>query len=145
MAIKIFLDSNVLFSIVYSGPKRSRSYLLFELAKEGKFELYISELVYRETLINIRLKKPDQEPFLSQILTHLKILPDRPLTLPQLEFLHLQDRLILETAIFFGMDFFLTGNHRHFGPLYGQKIKQTRILSPAEFLHQRFGGNNEEA
>ncbi|WP_297058807.1 PIN domain-containing protein [Thermosulfurimonas sp.] len=144
MALTVFLDSNVLFSIAYSGPERSRSYLLFELEKKGRLRLYISELVFRETAVNLRLKRPEQEPFLKKLLSRLTILPDQPLGLPQLGFLPLQDRLILETAISNGLQFFLTGNRRHFGPLYGRKIKDTRVLSPAEFLHRRFGGKDAE-
>lgn len=62
--LKVFLDSNVLFSIAYSGKGKSRSYLLFELQKLGFIDIYISKLVKKETIFNLNRKKPENISFL---------------------------------------------------------------------------------
>ena len=61
--LTVFLDSNVLFSIAYSGKDRSRSYLLYELQDAGDIEIYISNLVKEEAMFNIKIKKPAASAF----------------------------------------------------------------------------------
>lgn len=55
-----------------------------------------------------------------------------------LEMLPENDRVILTTALYYEMDFFLTGNTRNFKDLYNRKIGKTLILKPADFLHRVF-------
>ena len=48
-----------------------------------------------------------------------------------------KDRPILLAAIGVGATHLLTGDFRHFGPLYGKKIEEVLILSPGEYLSLR--------
>lgn len=138
--LNVFLDSNVLFSIAYSGKDRSRSYLLYELRDSGHIEIYISNLVLEEATHNIKLKKPDAMPFLKTLIRHSKVLEDilvimkgAPIqTLPD------NDKIILSTAIHNGIEYFLTGNERDFRDLYQKRFYRTTVLKPAEFLCRRF-------
>lgn len=82
--IKVFLDSNVLFSVAFSGS-RSRSYLLFELQDRNILEIYLSELVYLETRYNLQIKKPEQMDLLKELLNKTTKLQDSYITYSQTE------------------------------------------------------------
>jgi len=135
--IKVFLDSNVLFSIAYTGRAKSRSYLIFELQEIGMLEVYLSPLVSEEASLNIRLKNPEKLGFLNDFITRSNIIDNILLSTehPLIKNLPQNDRIILMTAVYHGADFFLTGNERDFFNLYNHRIDKTLILKPAEFLH----------
>ena len=61
--LKVFLDSNVIFSAAYSGKEKSRSYLFFELQTLNIIKIYISNLVKFESIHNIKIKKPEKLDF----------------------------------------------------------------------------------
>lgn len=138
--LKVFLDSNVLFSIAYSGKGKSRSYLLFELQKLGFIDIYISKLVKKETIFNLNRKKPKNISFFKKLIPKINLLADVFIKFKTglLEMLPENDRVILTTALYYEMDFFLTGNTRNFKDLYNRKIGKTLILKPADFLHRVF-------
>ena len=48
-----------------------------------------------------------------------------------------KDRPVLLAAIGVGATHLLTGDFRHFGPLYGKRIEGVLILSPGEYLSLR--------
>ena len=131
--IKVFLDSNVLFSIAYSGIK-SKSYVLYELQDKNLIKIYISHLVQMETLYNMQLKKQDQMDLLKSLLENTELLHDIDIHNKKLENLPDADRVILSTAIYHKMDYFLTGNSRDFSEFYGKRIGKTLILTPGKFL-----------
>jgi predicted nucleic acid-binding protein len=138
--IKVFLDSNILFSIVYSGKAKSRSYLLFELQEKGVLNIYVSPLVCEEASLNIRLKRPEHHDLLDELIGKAKIVENILMheEHPQIKNLPQNDRIILLTAVYHRMDFFLTGNDRDFSKLYNQKIGRTLILRPTDFLYKKF-------
>ena len=138
--IKVFLDSNILFSIVYSGKAKSRSYLLFELQEKRVFSIYVSPIVCEEASLNIRLKRPENHDLLNELIGKAKIVENILMheEHPKIKNLPQNDRIILLTAVYHQMDFFLTGNDRDFSKLYNQKIGRTLILRPADFLHKNF-------
>ena len=79
---------------------------------------------------------------LEELLGSVEIVPtaaptDHPLfsalELPQ------KDWPILLAAISVGATHLLTGDFRHFGPLYGERIEGVLILSPGEYLSSRTG------
>lgn len=131
--ISVFLDSNVLFSAAYSGEK-SVSYILFELQNGSFINIFISNLVLRETTINLEYKKPDRLDFLNNLINKTIVLSDVMLDLPVLKSLPQADCVILSTAIFHGVDYFLTGNIKDFKSLYGKTIGDTTVLKPRDFL-----------
>ena len=67
--LKVFLDSNVIFSAAYSEKGKSRSYLFFELQNLNIIKIYISNLVKFESIHNIKIKKPEKLDFLNELLS----------------------------------------------------------------------------
>ena len=139
--VTVFLDSNVLFSVAWTGREKSRSAILFELQSLGFIRLFISRLVLEETMSNLRGKRPEAIPFFEELSGDVEVVPDlvvegedrRLKELPE------NDRVILSTAVAHGMDFFLTGNTRDFRGLYRRRIGRTLILTPREFLNKPAG------
>jgi len=137
--VTVFLDSNLLFSVAWTGREKSRSAILFELQSLGFIRLFISRLVLEETMSNLREKRPEAIPFFEELSGDVKVVPDlvvegedrRLKELPE------NDRVILSTAVAHGMDFFLTGNTRDFRGLYRRRIGRTLILTPREFLNRQ--------
>lgn len=138
--IKIFLDSNVLFSIAYTGKDKSRSYLIYEIQTLGMLKVYLSKLVCEEALFNIKRKKPDTEELLNELIDRSEILVDISADLKHAEARKLpqNDRIILSTAVYNKMDIFVTGNEKDFKNLYHKKVLSTLILRPVDFLNLNF-------
>lgn len=138
--MKVFLDSNVVFSICWSGRGKSRSYILYELQKMGFFDIYISQLVHDETRFNLTNKKPEAVLFFEELIRYSTIIPDiaAPAGEDIIAALPDNDRIILSSAVFERMDFFLTGNSKDYEGLYNKKIFRTLVLAPADFLHRKF-------
>jgi predicted nucleic acid-binding protein len=135
--IKVFLDSNVLFSIAYSGKDKSRSYLIYEIQEMGIIKVCLSNLGCEETLFNIRSKRPDSERLLKELIGKSKILGDIAAGLKHQEIRKLpqNDRIIITTAIYHKADIFVTGNEKDFKNLYHNKVLNTIILRPIDFLN----------
>ena len=138
--IKVFLDSNLLFSIAYTGKDSSRSYLIYEIQELEMLKVFVSNLVCEEALFNIRKKKPDAEQFLSRLIRRSTILEDISSDFKYAGMLKLplNDRIILSTAVHHKIDFFLTGNHRDFKNFYHKRIFGTLIIKPADFLNKNY-------
>ncbi|MBI4685887.1 MAG: hypothetical protein HY755_11920 [Nitrospirae bacterium] len=138
--VKVFLDSNVVFSICWSGKEKSRSYLLYELQKMGFFDIFISRLVHDETKFNLEIKRVEAIPFFEELIRHSTIIPDIASSAGEDEAALLpdNDRIIFSSAVFHRMDFFLTGNRRDYSRLYHKKISRTIVLTPADFLNKRY-------
>lgn len=138
--MKVFLDSNVVFSICWTGKERSRSYLLYELQQRGFFNIYISRLVHDETKFNLETKRVEAVPLFEELMRESEMVSDIVSSACSSELAALpdNDRIILSTAVFHRMDFFLTGNSRDYKRLFHKRILQTMVLSPADFLDKRY-------
>ena len=137
-SLRVFLDANVLFSMAYSGKQHSRAYILVDLAKAKKINLYVSSYVVEEAQRNLEIKRPKALEELSEILQACHFLPDYFESQHQaLESLPEGDRPILATAIENKMTHLLTGNIRDFKKLLGKKIAEVWILTPKDFLHRQ--------
>jgi predicted nucleic acid-binding protein len=138
--IKIFLDTNVLFSIAYTGKDKSRSYLIYEIQTLGMLKVYLSKLVCEEAFFNIRRKKPHAEELLIELIDRSEVLMDIAADLKHAEARKLpeNDRIILSTAIYNKMDIFVTGNEKDFKNLYHKRVLSTLILKPVDFLNLNF-------
>jgi|ERR1039457_4355804 predicted nucleic acid-binding protein len=134
--MKVFLDSNVLFSICWSGKEVSRSWLFFELQRQGHLQLFISRLVHDETSFNLQTKRPESIKLFKQLLAELTFIQDSFGTTahPEIMRLPLNDRVIFMTALTHGMEYVISGNSRDFSGIYGQRIGTMLTLSPADFL-----------
>jgi predicted nucleic acid-binding protein len=138
--IKIFLDSNVLFSIACTGKDKSRSCLIYEIQTLGMLKVYLSKLVCEEALFNIRRKKPDAEELLNELIDRSEILEDIAADLKHAEARKLpqNDRIILSTAVYNKTDIFMTGNEKDFRNLYHKRVLSTLILRPVDCLNLNF-------
>ena len=135
--VRVFLDSNVLFSIAYTGKDKSRSYLIYEIQEIGKLRVYVSKLVCEEARFNIKRKKPEAERLLDELIDRSKVLGDIAADLKPAEIRTLpqNDRIILATAIYNKIDIFVTGNEKDFRKLYHKGVLDTLILRPVDFLN----------
>jgi predicted nucleic acid-binding protein len=138
--VTVFLDSNVLFSVAWTGREKSRSAILIDLQSLGFVRLFISRLVLEETLFNLKEKRQEAIPFVEELLGEIEVVPDLAMAGEDLRVQRLpeNDRLILSTAVAHGVDFFLTGNSKDFRGLYRRRIGRTLVLTPREFLDRQF-------
>jgi len=130
--IKIFLDSNILFSIVYSD-KNTKLSDLFLLQELKKVEIYISNLVKLETTKNVETKIPEKSDKLNDLLSKVEIFDDVLIKYSDIQNLPINDRIILSTAIYNKIEYFITGNSNDFRELYFKNIGKTTVLKPADF------------
>lgn len=137
--MKVFLDSNVLFAAVYSGLKGSYPAIILKLGKENFFDLYISSLVEYEVTHNVQKKASNKLSILRGVLKTINKIPDVDLAIEKIKILPEKDRIILGTAIYYKMDFFITGNTKDFCNFYGTKIQNTYILTPRDFCYNNRG------
>lgn len=136
--MKVFCDTNIIFSYAYSYPKDTLSSLIIELFYKNHFILEISELVKLEALKNISLKKANSLPLLENLFRDIAIHKNIS---PRYDFypsMPINDRVILCTALSLKCDFFITGNYRDFGHLYHTKVENTLILNQRDFIEKRW-------
>ena len=136
--LKVFLDSNIVVSAAYSEKEKSRSYLFFELQDLNIIKIYISNLVKFELVHNIKIKKPEKLDFLNELLSKADIIQDVDVYYEFTKILPENDRIILSSAIYHNIDFFITGNTKDFLTFYNKKLKNTLILTPKDFLGLTF-------
>jgi uncharacterized protein len=126
--ITLFLDANILISAAWKEGS--------EIAQIWRMEgvrLVTSNFVMGEVQQN--LHKVTQIERLRGMMRSVRILTleglqeiDATIELPE------KDRPILAGAIQAHADHLLTGDRRHFGPLYGKSIRGVRITAPTELL-----------
>lgn len=133
--MRVFLDANVLFSAgKSSGAVRA---FLAQLRTRGH-TLVADGYVVGEARRNIEAEFPaaleDFEALMKQVETSAGICEPLPSEiapeLPQ------KDRPVLAASIHHRCQILLTGDRKHFGPLYGQSIEGVEIHSPASFATQ---------
>lgn len=126
---RIFLDSNILFSVAYGSPGLNR---LWELAKKGSCVLLASEYVIEEAKRNLSTAK--QLLKLDEYLTIVQTVPEVdptiacPLELPD------KDRPVIMAAINAKADYFITGDITHFGKYFGQTIMGVNICLARDYI-----------
>lgn len=130
---RLFLDSNVLFTAAHN-PKGKTAFL-FELGREGHWNLCTSTYAAEEARRNIAVKFPESVGRLEKLLSGLTIVPSGtgkscPHDLPE------KDRPILEAAMRCGATHLLTGDRKHFGRFMnrGGLPSGIKIQTVAEFL-----------
>ena len=130
---RIFLDANVLFSaacLENSGLGR-----LWELEDA---ELLSSAYAVEESRRNLVLSRPPTSARLERLTPRLTLVnPPGDLKLPATVRLDSKVRPILLAAIHGKADFLLTGDGRHFGNLYGKRVKGVMVLRPAQYFERR--------
>jgi len=111
--IRLFLDSNVLFTAAHN-PEGKAS-LVIELAEAGNWEVVTSAYCIAEARLNLDRKHPAALGRLSEILRNVRLVPDVAgerctLLLP------VKDRPVFASAQRCKATHFLTGDRRNFGP-----------------------------
>ncbi len=136
--IKVFVDTNILFSAIYNDFKGSYPSLLIKLGLEKHFELYISNLVEFEIKKNVLKKQPHKEILLNNLLSKINKLEDVLIDIEEIKNLPIADKVLLSTAVYNEIDFFITGNKKDFLFLYRKTIYKTKILTPKDFLEKNW-------
>ena len=134
--IKVFCDSNIFFSAIYTDFKNSYPSLIVKLAENNFFDIYFSNLVELEVKYNIEKKIPQKIDVSNKLFRKFIRVEDVIIELEILNKLPEKDRIILSTAIYYRMDYFITGNVKDFSYLLNKKIGETLVLSPKEFCYK---------
>jgi predicted nucleic acid-binding protein len=128
--LRIFVDANVLFSACIPGSPVGS---IFRETLD-RHELFTCAIALEETRRNLGAKNPAWLPPMQMLEPRLGIVPEAPapaeVTLPQI------DGILLGAAVAADCDIFITGDHRHFGKLFGRTIAGVRILTPAMFAKE---------
>lgn len=125
---RVFLDANVLFSASYRESNG-----LLRLWQLNNVLLLSSKYALHEARVN--LQPGAQRKRLERLSRRTKILANHPvISIPEEINLPAKDQPILQAAIGAKANFLLTGDFRHFGPLFEGTIGTVRILKPSAYL-----------
>lgn len=133
--MRAFLDANVLFSAALSGQGRAGT--LIRVAIASRFPLLASPHVRGEAERNIASKMPGALARLRSILDELETTTDAGddlvawagrVGLPR------KDAPVLAAAVLARADLLVTGDRRHFGPLYGRTLRGVRVVTPPDAI-----------
>ena len=134
--MRIFLDSNVIISGIYSkaGPPGR----ILDMHTDGRIQIVVCKFVLEEVIRNIRVKRSKDIPalyaFLSNAPPIIAIDPDENEILLWAKYLSHEDAIILAAATHARVDCFVTGDkHFNSAALKSQKLN-LKILTPAEFV-----------
>jgi len=128
--MRLFLDAHVLFSAALS-PEGAASNL-FAFAGAGACELVTSAFVVAEVTRNLRVKAPEAVDRWERLLASVGIVVEADARLVDRIGVPLpaKDRPVLAAALGCRATALVTGDRRHFGPLFGRRFGGTVVLSP---------------
>ncbi len=135
--MRLFLDANVIFSAVHSPG--GRSHALFRLAQAGLCELLSSAHAIGEAHRNLALKSPTKIDELAQFLEVVTPVPEpdpRLVTWAAETGLPDNDAPILAAAVAARVDALVTGDRKHFGPLFGITFGGVEAIPLSEALRR---------
>lgn len=142
---RTFLDSNVVFSLALSRTTATATYQIVRVAQEraDDVSLVVTRYVLAETERNLLRKVPAAVPNLVVLAAALEIADEPPLDLiaglaPLLP--DPDDAPILAGAVHSRSDLLVTGNARHFGHLYGVRVRGTLVVPVRDALAILVGG-----
>ena len=134
--MRIFLDSNVIISGIYSkaGPPGR----ILDMHTDGRIQIVVCKFVLEEVIRNIRVKRSKDIPalyaFLSNAPPAVVVDPGIDEILRWAKYLSYEDAIILAAATHARVDCFVTGDkHFNSAALKSQKL-DLKILTPAEFV-----------
>ncbi|MFO7589694.1 MAG: PIN domain-containing protein [Acidimicrobiia bacterium] len=132
--MRLFLDANVLFTAAVS-PEGTAS-KLFAFAEAGACELVTSAFAVAEAARNLRAKAPEAVDRWERSSASVGIVSEAdPRLVERLAVpLPAKDRPILAAALGCRASVLVTGDRKHFGPLFGRSFGGTVVLSPREAL-----------
>ena len=129
--MRIFLDANILFSAAYSDAALRR---LIKDLEAASCSLVADRYVFEEALRNLTIQRTEAVPRLHKLVNLLTIVPTKISSSAIPPDIHLPDKDIpvLASAIEAGCDILMTGDSRHFGPLFGRTIGGLSIRTPVD-------------
>lgn len=132
---RFFCDANVLFSAAISPGGRCS--LLLELSPSSGHQPLASAHVVGEALRNVDLRYPASAARLASVIEGCELVPEAPAAavawasrcgLPD------QDAPVLAAAAWARADLLVTGDRRHFGDLFGHRLRGVVVASPSEAI-----------
>ena len=126
---RVFLDANIFFSAGY-GPSRLDQ--LWKLQRIEKCVLLASEHVIEEAKRNLTDERKLQR--LDSYLSDIVIVPEMDSSIECHIDLPQGDEEVPMAAVSANADFLLTGDIKHFGKYFGQKVMGVKILMPRDYL-----------
>ncbi len=131
--MRIFLDSNVLFSGVYSGAGNPRR--LLDMAASGRFAAVLSRTVIDEVVRNLRNKAPRALPRLDQVFSEVPF--QVALELPPEETIRGwgefgSDAPIVAAAMNAQVEYLCTGDRRL--RERARRVSGLRVVTPADLI-----------
>ena len=133
---RLFLDANVLFSAAYREENS-----LLQLWQLADVELTTSRFAVAEAERNLANESKRQR--LLTLVQKLTVFESAlSVALPSNVRLPEKDVPILAAAIETGATHLLTGDKRHFGPLFGQRINGVLVERPGAYLARRLGATS---
>ena len=128
---RLFLDANVLFSAAY----REGSGLL-QLWKLSDVQLVTSVYALEEARRN--LDTEERKARLNDLMQEVTVLLElREQDLPPGVDLAEKDKPILAAVLAAGASHLITGDRQHFGRYFGERVRQTLIMTPRDYLTSR--------
>jgi len=133
---RVFLDTNILFSGIYSADGAPGSIL--DECVRGKLDIVISRMVLDEVVRVFKEKLPRAIPLLTEFLlgSQPEVVPD-----PELQeierwtkYLRVGNASILSAAVTAEPDFFITGDNHFLENPYLKDLVTFGILTPAQFV-----------
>ena len=133
---RVFLDSNVIFSGLYSS--KGAPGIILEHFIEGKLTVVISQQVLEEVVRTIKEKLPEALPSLRRLLVSVPLEiredSDAEEVVRWAEVIHPEDAAILAAAVAAQPDYLVTGDQHFFeNPSIVEKTG-LQIVTPAQFL-----------
>lgn len=128
--MKVFLDANVLFSASLGAAGTAQA-LLVAAAKAGA-QCVCSERAFAEAHRNLAAKAPQSLPELELISVLVSRVPEPHAT--QVDAARAagvvdKDAPVFGAALACAADWFVTGDQRHFGHLFGHRVEDVLVLS----------------
>jgi predicted nucleic acid-binding protein len=134
--VRVFLDSNVIFSGLYSGGGPPGAVL--EQAVEGRFSMVISRQVLDEVVRTIAAKLPAALPVLQELLVNMPLEvcddPDASAVEVWSKVVGAGDAPIAAAASAAEVDFLVSGDSHFLKAGAAAKKKGLRIVSPSAFV-----------
>ena len=130
--MKVFLDSNVLFSAALGSEPFQ---LLWEVAHAGKVQLVTSAFCHTEAIDNLQHKRPDALPRYTKLMAIVSEVPEGQARLEWArELVPNKDAPVLAAAVAAGVDVLVTGDLKHFTPLMERGDLPLRVRTVRAFL-----------
>jgi predicted nucleic acid-binding protein len=133
--VRVFLDANVLFSAAYRDRGSVRAF--FALAKARACTLVASAYAIEETRRNVALKPPQRMSDLEALVAAVETCPEpsaATLAWASRTGLRDKDAPILAAAVGAHCHILATGDRTDFAPLFGQRVRGTLVMLPADAI-----------